>query len=60
MRNTSRREDETMSEALARVGAAIDKWGAEQRLRKWAKDLAGGEPSDQVTGPLLGRSAENR
>jgi hypothetical protein len=49
-----------MSEVLARVGAAIDKWGAEQRLRKWARDLAGGEPSDQVTGPLLGRSAENR
>jgi hypothetical protein len=28
-----------MAEALARVGAAIDKWGAEQRLREWARDL---------------------
>ena len=58
MRNTSR-DDETMGEALARVGAAIDKWGAEQRLRKWAKNIADGA-ADQVKGDLLGRSAENR
>ena len=53
--------DETMREALDRVGAALDKWGAEQRLRKCAKGLADGEdPPDQATRPLLGRSAENR
>jgi len=54
--------DETMREALDRVGAALDKWGAEQRLRKWAKNLANGadDPSDQATRPLLGSSAGNR
>jgi hypothetical protein len=53
--------DETMREALDRVGAALDRWGAEQRLRKWARGLADGENSlDQATRPLLGRGAENR
>jgi hypothetical protein len=51
-----------MGEALARVGAAIDKWAAEQRLRKWAKSLAddANSPPDQVKGDLLGRSAKTR
>jgi hypothetical protein len=56
--------DETIREALDRVGAALDKWGAEQRLRKWARNIAAGEveasTSDQATRPLLGRGAENR
>jgi hypothetical protein len=50
-----------MSEALARVGAALDKWAAEQRLRSWARSLAAAEDSpDRVTGPLLGGNVEDR
>jgi len=49
-----------MREALDRVGAALDKWGAEQRLRKWALAIGEFEAPDQATRPLLGRSAENR
>jgi hypothetical protein len=51
-----------MREALDRVGAALDRWGAEQRLRKWALAIGEVETSipDQATRPLLGRSAENR
>jgi hypothetical protein len=49
--------DETMREALDRVGAALDKWGAEQRLRKWAKNLAdGADYPSEVTRPLLGEA----
>ena len=52
--------DETMSEALARVGAALDKWAAEQRLRSWARSLAGEDSPERVTGPLLGGNVEDR
>ena len=58
MRNTSR-DDETMSEALARVGAALDRWAAEQRLREWAKNIAAG-PSDPDNRPILGRDTKKR
>jgi hypothetical protein len=48
-----------MSEALARVGAALDKWAAEQRLREWAKNIAA-NPSDRDNRPILERSTRKR
>jgi hypothetical protein len=48
-----------MSEALARVGAALDRWAAEQRLREWAKNIAAG-PSDPDNRPILGRDTKKR
>jgi len=60
MHNTSPPEYETMRTRLARLGAALDKWSAEQRLRKWAGNLADGTPSDQVNPTVLGRSDSNR
>jgi hypothetical protein len=58
MRNTLR-GDETMSEALARVGRALDRWAAEQRLREWAKNIAA-DPPARDNRPILERSTRKR
>jgi hypothetical protein len=48
-----------MSEALARVGAALDRWAAEQRLREWARNIAANPPA-RDNRPILERDTKNR